>query len=147
MFSVESSMIDGDVVEVHFYSKKKDKTQFVEIKRLQVDDMILAKNKVLDENGGNVIRNFKLKQNFPNPFNLSTLINYSLKEGGLVKLIVYNVSGQQIKVLVNGNQEKGNYTVSWDGIDDSGKKVAGGIYFYQLITANFKETKKMVIVE
>ncbi len=147
MYSVESSMIDGDVIDVHFNCKNKDRGQFVEIKRMQLDDKILVMNKVLNENDGKVIQNFELKQNFPNPFNSSTLINYTLKEGGLVKLIVYNVSGQQIKVLFSGTQEKGNYTISWDGIDDAGKKVAGGVYFYQLTIKNFKETKKMVIVE
>ncbi len=89
---------------------------------------------------------FMLSQNYPNPFNPTTKIVYSIPENGQVFLEIYNNIGQKIRSLVNENQNSGRYTIEWDGMNDKGLKVTSGIYFYQLRSNGFIETKKMAIL-
>lgn len=90
---------------------------------------------------------FSLSQNYPNPFNPSTLINYTIASESAVNLTVYNSVGQLIKTLVNKVQASGNYTVNWDGTNQSAQKLVSGIYFYQLKAGNSVITKKMMLVK
>lgn len=90
----------------------------------------------------NVPARFELLQNFPNPFNPTTIIEYSLPQEGIVKLIVYNASGQQVMILKNSFETAGKHTVSWDAAD-----LPNGVYFYRLQAGGFNETKKMLLVK
>lgn len=90
---------------------------------------------------------YELDANYPNPFNPETWIKYALPIGGRVTLAVYNVLGQRVATLVNGDQDVGSYTVRWNGVADTGIKVASGIYFYQLHAGTFVSTKKMVMAK
>ena len=92
-------------------------------------------------------KDFKLNQNFPNPFNSETQISYFLTKGCNVKLTVYNVAGRKVRTLVNGQQEGGPIKVRWDAKDDNAKPVASGIYFYQLQTERFTKTKKALLLK
>jgi hypothetical protein len=87
-----------------------------------------------------------LSQNFPNPFNPSTRIKYSLKEKGLVSMRVYDVSGRLVRVLVNEVQEAGSYEAAWDGANDEGRPGATGVYFCRMETRDFERTLKMVML-
>jgi len=91
------------------------------------------------------IKNFELQQNFPNPFNPETNINYSLSEASHVKIEVYNIKGQKVKQLVNGRLSAGQHSVVWDGTDKSNTPVSSGIYFYKIQT-DFGEDKKKCIL-
>jgi hypothetical protein len=85
---------------------------------------------------------FELAQNYPNPFNPSTTIQYSIKERSLVELVLYDILGAQVVVLVNEEQEAGNYKINFnDG------RLVSGVYFYRLKAGNFIETKKMVLLK
>nr|MBC8384152.1 T9SS type A sorting domain-containing protein [Candidatus Cloacimonadota bacterium] len=76
-------------------------------------------------------------KNYPNPFNPSTTIEYSLdKDNSIVSLEVYNIKGQKVKSLVNEVKEKGTHSVVWDGKNDSHKAVSSGVYFYKLEADN-----------
>jgi hypothetical protein len=90
-----------------------------------------------------------LRDNFPNPFNPTTTIEYSIKEAGLVSLKVYNVAGQLVRTLVNeqGTPQVATFTVTWDGRNDAGEAVSSGVYFYKLVAQNFTQTKKMVLLK
>jgi len=90
---------------------------------------------------------YSLKQNFPNPFNPTTAIEYNLPVKGLVKLSIYNMLGQQVRTLVNTNQEASNYRVTWNGLDDNGVMAPSGIYFYTINANGFNATKKMVFMK
>ena len=101
----------------------------------------------------NLPEEFGLSQNYPNPFNPSTIIPYRVASGGWsavrnvhTTLKVYNILGQLVRTLVDEEKIPGSYEVTWDGKDDSGKKIASGTYFYQLKTGDFTGTKKMVLV-
>jgi hypothetical protein len=90
---------------------------------------------------------FSLGQNFPNPFNPATTITYVLADQIRVHLAVYNLLGQPVKVLVDRVQTAGVYSVTWDGLDESGQAAASGVYHYQLTTESFAESKKMVLLK
>jgi len=92
---------------------------------------------------------FKLAQNFPNPFNPTTIIEYSLSssDAGYVELRVFNVLGQYVKTLVDKIQGEGFYRVTWDGTDDKGKPVASGVYLYSLKTEKLSASKKMLLLK
>ena len=83
-----------------------------------------------------------LAQNFPNPFNPATEINYSIAEGGYVTLKVYDVTGREVASLVNENKPAGRYSVSFNG-----NKFASGVYFYVLRSSSFVQTKKFMLVK
>jgi hypothetical protein len=86
--------------------------------------------------------NFKLSQNFPNPFNPATSISFSVKEKGLVSLRVYDMTGKEVAVLVNKELSSGSYNYNFDA-----SILNSGVYFYTLRAENFTETKKMLLVK
>jgi len=88
-----------------------------------------------------------LKGNFPNPFNPTTSINFSIKEPAQVKIDVYNMLGQKVKTLVNGYVGTGNHSVVWNGVDDRNRNVASGIYFYRMQAGKYTSTKKMIMMK
>jgi len=90
-----------------------------------------------------------LQQNTPNPFNPLTVIRFSVRDTGPVRLNVYDVSGRLVRTLVNGVRvsQAAPYSVSWDGRDDNDVHVASGVYFYKLVTNGSTHTKKMVLVK
>jgi len=90
---------------------------------------------------------YSLAQNYPNPFNPTTKIDYAVPVPGRVELVVFNVLGQNVKSLVNTEQQAGRYTVTWDATDNAGNKVATGIYFYRLKTDGFTKTRKMALIK
>ena len=90
---------------------------------------------------------FGLEQNVPNPFNPSTVIGYQLAEGGDVRLAIYSVLGQEVRVLVNERQEAGSFTATWDGRDAQGRRVASGIYLYRLQAGGFTAVKRMLLLK
>jgi predicted CXXCH cytochrome family protein len=86
--------------------------------------------------------NFQLKQNYPNPFNPTTTIRFSVPERSEIELVVYDALGKQIETLLSGDHEAGVYEVDFDA---SG--LSSGIYFYQIKSASFTETKKLVLMK
>ena len=100
------------------------------------------------ENGKNVNPNhIMLENNYPNPFNPSTVINFTLPEEMKISLSIYNISGRYIKTIINGSKRAGRSSVVWDGLDRSGNRVSSGIYFYELRTDDFVSSKKMILLK
>ena len=85
--------------------------------------------------------------NYPNPFNPSTTIAYSIPNDGKVGLKVYNIKGQLVKTLVRGEQQAGSYEAVWNGKDNNKKSVSSGIYFYKLSTKDKTIMKKMLLLK
>ena len=92
-------------------------------------------------------QNFELRQNYPNPFNPETTIQYQLSNATQVKLVIFNIRGEQVNTLVDDLQQAGFYSVPWNGKDVSGRKAASGVYFYRLETKRFAKIKKMVLIQ
>ncbi|RPI16204.1 MAG: T9SS C-terminal target domain-containing protein [Ignavibacteriae bacterium] len=85
---------------------------------------------------------FNLYQNFPNPFNPSTTISFDIPKSSDVKIVIYDITGKVITELLNEHMTPGTYNTQWDA-----SNLASGIYFYQLITDDFIESKKMVLIK
>ena len=91
---------------------------------------------------------FSLADNFPNPFNPATTIQYALPQAADVELTVYNVLGQPVRTLVADHQSAGRYAVEWDATNDSGHSLSSGMYFYHLQAGGeFREVKKMLLIK
>ncbi|MGD1007418.1 MAG: S8 family serine peptidase [Ignavibacteriaceae bacterium] len=102
----------------------------------------LAKKPALQEAVSQIPTVYALFNNYPNPFNPSTIIQYQLPTNGMVTIKVYDILGREVKTLVNDYKTAGNYSVSFDA-----SKLASGIYFYQIRAGNFITTKKMMLVK
>jgi hypothetical protein len=87
-------------------------------------------------------KDFILFQNYPNPFNPVTLINYSLPRDAHIALAIYDVLGNEVELLENGNKKAGNYSYSFDA-----SKLSSGMYFYKMESENFTETRKMLLLK
>lgn len=90
---------------------------------------------------------YKLSQNYPNPFNPSTKIDYSVQRTDNIQIRIYNSLGQLVKTLIDETKSPGEYSVIWNGKDDSGSSVASGVYYYQIITKDFDSSKKMILLK
>jgi len=97
--------------------------------------------------GGTTPESYHLEQNFPNPFNPTTTIRYTLPVASNVTLAVYGVDGKLVRVLQSGSKPMGTFEATWDGRDTSGTPVASGVYFYRLKAGSFTETRKMVLMK
>lgn len=114
---------------------------------------------IADAQGTNIITNvfengkpliptvYSLEQNFPNPFNPSTRIQYAIPEIARVKIVIYNLLGQKVRTFDFGQQSPGRYTITWDGRTQNGTIVSSGVYFYRFETQKFKQTKKLLMLK
>ena len=96
----------------------------------------------MNNNNNSVPEAYSLKQNFPNPFNPSTKIQFDVPRAGHVKLAVYNLLGNQVGLLADGFEDAGSHVISYDA-----SRLASGIYFYRLEAEGHFETKKMILLK
>lgn len=85
---------------------------------------------------------FALMQNYPNPFNSTTTIKYSIYKTNIVTLKLYNVSGKEVATLLNGKRTPGNYTIALNTTN-----LPSGVYYYQILSGSFKDTKKLILIK
>ena len=90
---------------------------------------------------------FSLGNNYPNPFNPNTVIEFSIAEPSIVNLSIFDASGRLVKTLVSESRSVGAYTQNWDGTSNNGINVSAGIYLYKIEAGSFIETKKMLLVK
>ncbi|MDA3814379.1 MAG: M28 family peptidase [Candidatus Cloacimonetes bacterium] len=114
---------------------------------MYIDDFeINVENSVSTDNP--IVKNESIS-NYPNPFNPSTTISFSLTTEFAedTELIIYNMKGQKVKQLIREHLSAGQHSVVWNGTDDNGLVVSSGIYFYKLKAGNFEKTKKMILMK
>ncbi len=141
----------GDVIEVHVLGPNgnvESQTRSFKVTPDHLANAVLAVN--LDSIGQPV--QSQLLQNYPNPFNPETWIPYQLSEDSAVSVSIYDTTGTLIRTLSLGFQAAGFYNSQeraayWDGRNALGERVASGIYFYQLTTPSFQQTRRLVIVK
>jgi hypothetical protein len=90
---------------------------------------------------------FRLEGNYPNPFNPTTTIRYSLQRRMMVDLKVYDLNGHEVAALVHGIQPAGIFTTDWNGKDNAGVQVPSGVYFYRLVTSMGADSRKMLLIK
>ncbi|MCK5076838.1 MAG: T9SS type A sorting domain-containing protein [Calditrichia bacterium] len=88
-----------------------------------------------------------LEANIPNPFNPETTIRYHINEDMQIKIVIYNMMGQTVRILADNYHQAGTYNVKWNSIDQSGNKVPSGIYIYRLEGKGIVLTKKMLLLQ
>ena len=123
-----------------FYALAKDNVGNVEIVKPTVVTRDIANSVENLEDGLPV--EYSLGQNYPNPFNPVTVIRFSLPHKAKVLLEVFNLLGQRVEVLIDKELEASSYKV-----DFNAKRLSSGIYFYRLISDNFVQTKKMLLLK
>ena len=99
------------------------------------------------ENPEGLVYSYSLENNYPNPFNPSTSIEFSLAEQNQITLEVYNSHGEKIRTLVNEFKPAGAYKTAWNGKDDNGNVVSSGIYIYRIAAGSFIQSKSMVLLK
>jgi tetratricopeptide (TPR) repeat protein len=99
------------------------------------------------EDDDNMPADYALFTNYPNPFNPSTTIRFQLPARCNVSLFIYDVTGREVKTLVSGDMDAGNYSVVWNGEDSEGRPVASGVYIVRMQAGYFTQTQKAVLLK
>ncbi len=93
-----------------------------------------------------VLKAIRLFQNQPNPFSSDTQIAFDLPQAGAAELAIYSPDGRLVRTLMAGERSEGRQTVRWDGLDDAGRRAAGGVYFYTLRAPGVEESRRMILL-
>ena len=118
---------------------------FNESNSTQEFSIIITDNLEVDKPVGS--GNFHIINNYPNPFNASTLIKYFLPASGEVQASIMDIKGQHVNTLLNDILESGEKTIRWSGFDKKGKKVPSGIYFFIIQNNEQRQIKKMTYIQ
>lgn len=107
-----------------------------------VDTIVVGSPTAIGDQSPSIPDRYEVSQNYPNPFNAQTAIEYSLPQDAHVKIVIYNLLGQNVETLFNGNQTAGIHQVTWDA-----SEVPTGVYFYRMETGEFTQTRKMLLAK
>jgi hypothetical protein len=99
------------------------------------------------KSNGEIPGSYELGDNYPNPFNPSTTIQFGVPEAGATSIVIYNILGQKVRTLTDEFRVAGRYQVTWEGTDDAGHHVGSGMYLYRLQSNQTTIVKKMVLVK
>jgi len=133
------------ITSAYVYDKNTDLISFSKIKLHKNDDYLYigtSLSQMIPETQSNP----KITC-FPNPFNPSTTIEYSVTKSGVATIEIFNVKGQLVKTVWNGKQEAGTYKMRWDGMNQNGKSVGSGIYFAKLKSIDGETVKKLILLK
>jgi len=98
-------------------------------------------------NGTEIPERFEMSQNYPNPFNPTTKIDFAVPRNSHVSIKIYDITGREIKSLVNQKMTPGRYSVDWTGVDNNGQRIASGVYLYRFVAGGNVIVKKMVMIK
>jgi Secretion system C-terminal sorting domain len=136
----------GDVNRIRYKIKAVDKTNWASV----YSDFVSITTEFLNRRGGGdspefsfeLPKQFNLSQNYPNPFNPVTKINFALPKQGFVTLIIYDITGREVKTLISEVKQAGYYSV-----DFNGSSLSSGVYFYKIQSGDFISVKRMVLIK
>jgi hypothetical protein len=92
-------------------------------------------------------QSFELHQNYPNPFNPSTTIQFQVPEASDVSIVIYDMLGQEVRILFSENIQAGAYSVDWNGVNNAGQKMSSGSYIYRMTAGDYVDTKEMILLK
>ena len=138
---IEASRLKFEEIITRFRGTEYASFAAVQMEFLDVDG--LKKGAIGDKSfDGLRPKNYSLSNNYPNPFNPVTRIEFALPEAGLTRLIIYDIRGREVAILIDGEMSAGFHNVTWDA-----SKMASGIYFYRMTSGSFVNTKKMLLLK
>jgi len=140
----ESNAGPGPVLDVVFDESDACLLRSLRLRRVSLNEGRIPVQIVKVE--AEIPTSYRLGQNYPNPFNPETMIRYDLPEAGQVHLLIYNVSGQLVRTLVDEDRPAGSFRATWDGADDSGRSAASGIYFVKMKAGDFVQTNRALLI-
>jgi hypothetical protein len=111
-----------------------------------IDEWTWGETSGVDQNSTTVANKYELNQCYPNPFNPTTTIRYSLPKTGYVKLIVYDIQGKEVVTLVNERQNAGVYNYVWEALNSDGQLLPSGMYIYHFQSGSFMQSQKMLLI-
>ena len=151
----------GLKIRIIYHSKIESKSEFKQKIKIQLFPIQLyflpyfsnyekgsVDHFILDLDMTNLLPNeVSLSANYPNPFNPSTKISFSINKPGIVSVTIFDILGKEVRTLFSGYCQSGLKIISWDGKDFSGKNMGAGMYIYQLETKDVRISKKMVLIK
>jgi len=145
--SLPVSVLEAAGQETHLLSQR-DRTLADEARIQVLEALTSLKVMTAVEGEGEAVNphEFRLEQGFPNPFNPSTTIEFSLPARGRVELAIYNLAGQQVRKLVSSVVDEGAHSIRWDGTDDGGSELATGVYLYRLQAGEQVSSRKLLLL-
>jgi len=147
-YSVEAIHSDESYANVTFKILETISKQIeIEVPYFQVNNNPAHQGRITLDINNSVPNTFALLQNYPNPFNPSTLISYQVPQAGQVKMVIYNLAGQEIITLEDRDRQPGVYQVEWHGLDQAGSEVVSGVYFCHLHYGDKVKTIKLMKVK
>ena len=115
--------------------------------KIYIDDFRLVDDVILSANENYPASSVKLGKNFPNPFNSSTEIFFSVQNNTFIQLSIYDIIGNKVMDLVQKNYQPGYYNVRWDGLNQHGYEVSSGVYIYTIISDQYKSSLPMLLIK
>jgi hypothetical protein len=149
----EQAVLEGDVTLATItFIWKSDRTAGAQLELTTVN-MADVMGTIFEGSGntlslnaeGTIPTRFALYQNYPNPFNPTTQIRFDLKADVDVRLVIFNVLGQEVQTLIAATMPAGAHHITWDGMDNSGQLVGSGLYIYRITAGTFVDQKKMLL--
>lgn len=154
------SVSEGDIeLQLHYGTRESDislrkyscyNSEKPEIKQTMISTASKADTWFIDLKNNNENTPYMIKfnsTNYPNPFNPTTTISYSIPNDGYVEITIYNTKGQEVETLVNKFHNTGTYSVIWDGKNSAGQSVSSGIYFYKVKSGANSIINKILLVK
>jgi hypothetical protein len=148
------------LIEKAYLTKKQEKSISLEMNSLDKKDSYISIQFIfLDQYNNTVAQGFvskkviavpdefALQNNYPNPFNPATTIQYDMPIGAEVLLVVYDILGRHVKTLINTTQTAGYKSIKWNGTNDQGQMISAGVYFYHLQTSGYSKVRKMLLLK
>ncbi len=147
--------LNSDLLYLRFQAKDEQKSLTAEISEISFNQGEIAVELVNPELTleKSLPVNFSLEQNYPNPFNASTKISFSLPQKSMVNLFIFDVSGREVRRLVNGVKASGNHSIEWNMEDERGNTVSTGVYFYKIDAraldgnSHYSKFRKMLVIK
>lgn len=143
---VPSALSDSCLVKIVAYDPGRLTGFDTSDSLFSIKDITAVHDKGNGDNGGTPRYVTALEQNFPNPFNGTTTIHYSVGDRCAVELRIYDAAGRVIRVLEHMDRSPGRYSVLWNGRDGAGRDVASGMYFCRIKAGKFSQTRKILYV-
>ena len=136
---------EGRIVSIRIYGAMKEAFYLDNI-RLVTQEIEEISTAVDESEEMAIPSGYSLSQNYPNPFNPQTVIRYDLPLQSHINMSVHNIMGQKVAILADREIEAGSYSIVWDGKDDNQKSLSSGVYFYRMVTDEFVQTRKLLLL-